>query len=44
MSNIKFSFIILTFNSDKYIETCLSSINEAVDKLDIKSEVYIIDN
>lgn len=44
MSSIHYSFIMLTFNSDHYIETSLSAINDAIESIGKKSELYIIDN
>ncbi|MCU7904532.1 MAG: glycosyltransferase family 2 protein [Candidatus Thiodiazotropha sp. (ex Epidulcina cf. delphinae)] len=38
------SFIILTWNSEKYISECLTSIINCLGKREIKYEVYIIDN
>ena len=39
-----FSFIILTFNSERYIAACLQSLNETVDAMQVSAQVFIIDN
>jgi len=44
MGNTVFSFIVLSFNSDKYIQKCLFSINQAIEVLNSVSEVFVIDN
>jgi glycosyltransferase involved in cell wall biosynthesis len=44
MQKIVFSFVILTFNSDKFISECLSAIGKAIADLKIGVEVYIVDN
>ncbi len=39
-----FSAIILTFNSERYIETCLTSLISSFSKINASYEVFIIDN
>lgn len=40
----RFSFIILTFNSARYVQTCLESIESSVQALGTTAEVFIMDN
>ncbi|MFK5893264.1 MAG: glycosyltransferase family 2 protein [Pseudomonadota bacterium] len=44
MSKPTFTFIILSFNSEKYIHQCLMSINESIEEIEESSEVFVIDN
>ncbi len=44
MTRPVFSFVILTFNSDRYIEKCLQSINESIATLKANAEVFVVDN
>lgn len=41
---IEYSFIILTFNSERYISQCLQSLNETADAINRAIEVFIVDN
>ena len=44
MKNFEYSFVILSFNSEKYIQKCLTAINDATRLLKINSEVFVVDN
>ncbi len=44
MNTCKFSFIILSFNSERYIERCLSSINDAISEIGASAEVFVVEN
>jgi len=39
-----YSFVILTFNSARYIQQCLDSINQTADVLKEPMEVFVVDN
>ena len=43
-NHILYSFIILTYNSERYIEQCLQSINESISELRANTEVFVVDN
>lgn len=38
------SFIIITWNSEQYIEECVNSVLESINKFEYEVEIYIIDN
>ncbi len=44
MKEVVFSFVILSFNSEKYIQKCLTSIDDAIGLLKENSEVFVVDN
>jgi GT2 family glycosyltransferase len=44
MGHMTYSFVILTFNSAKYIQKCLDSINQSADTLKEPMEVFVVDN
>lgn len=44
MKDVLFSFVILSFNSEKYIQKCLTSINDAMGQLKLNAEVFVVDN
>ncbi len=41
---VEFSFIVLTFNSARYISQCLAALAETVSTLGASAELFIIDN
>jgi GT2 family glycosyltransferase len=44
MNTCVYSFVILSFNSEQYIEKCLSSINQAIKEIKQNAEIFVIDN
>lgn len=44
MNTCKFSFIILSFNSERFIERCLSSIDDAISAMVVPAEVFVVEN
>ena len=44
MSQKKYSFVILTYNSEKYIKRCLEDINCTMVSLQQDAEVFVVDN
>ncbi|MCG8552791.1 MAG: glycosyltransferase [Desulfobacterales bacterium] len=44
MSRIDCSFVLLTWNSESYLENCLHSIFTALNSTNIKYEIFIVDN
>ncbi len=44
MNPIDCSFVLLTWNSERYVEKCLRSILSALKSTDLKYEVFIVDN
>lgn len=44
MSTCVFSFVILSFNSEKYLEKCLSSIDQSINEIRMATEIFVVDN
>ena len=44
VETVQFSFVVLTFNSARYIGRCLSALAETVSALGVTAELFIIDN
>jgi GT2 family glycosyltransferase len=44
MPEVDYSFIILSYNSERYLSQCLASIDDSIATLDVSAEVFVVDN